>query len=71
MDIDISVSVSTRVSLMVLDNTGRRVDILANEDKPPGSYQYKLNTERLSPGVYFISLKTHEDKVVTKIIVAH
>ena len=71
LSIDISVSVPTRVLLMILDNTGRRVDIIANEDKPKGSYQYRFNTNRLPPGMYYVALKTHEDKVVTKIIVTH
>jgi len=69
LSIDISVSVQTRVLLMLLDNTGRRVAVIANEDKSKGSYQYKLNTDRLPPGMYYVALKTHEDKVVKKIIV--
>jgi photosystem II stability/assembly factor-like uncharacterized protein len=71
LNIDFSVSVSTHVLLMLLDNTGMRVDVIANENKPKGSYQYKLNTARLAPGMYYIALKTHEDKVLKKIIVTH
>lgn len=69
LTIDISVTVQTRVSLMLLDNTGRRVAVIANEDKPQGSYQYKFNANHLPPGIYYVALKTHEDKVVKKIIV--
>lgn len=69
LNIDISVSVQTRVSLMLLDNTGRRVAVIENADKPKGSYQYKFNTSRLTPGMYYVYLKTHEDKVVKNIIV--
>jgi photosystem II stability/assembly factor-like uncharacterized protein len=71
LNIDISVSVQTRVLLMLLDNTGKRVEIIANADKTKGSYQYKLNTGRLPPGMYYVALKTHEDKVVKKIVVTH
>lgn len=71
LNIDISVSVQTHVLLMLLDNTGRRVGIIANADKPQGSYQYKLNTDHLPPGMYYVALKTHEDKVVKKIMVTH
>jgi photosystem II stability/assembly factor-like uncharacterized protein len=71
LNIDISVSVPTRVSLMILDNTGRRVSIVENTDKPKGSYHYTFNTDRLPPGMYYVLLKTHEDKVLRKIIVTH
>jgi len=71
LTIDISVTVDTRVSLMLLDNTGRRVTVIVNEDKPKGSYQYKFNAKRLPPGMYYVALKTHEDKVVKKIVVTH
>jgi len=71
LNIDISVSVQTHVLLMLLDETGRRLRIITNEDKPKGSYQYKLQADRLPPGMYYVALKTHEDKVVKKIIVTH
>lgn len=71
LNIDFSVSVPTRISLMILDNTGRRVSVITNEDKPKGSYRYKFNTNSLAPGMYYVALKTHEDKVVTKIMVTH
>jgi photosystem II stability/assembly factor-like uncharacterized protein len=70
-NIDISVSLSTHVLLMLLDNIGKRLNIIVNVDKPKGSYQYKLKTDHLPPGMYYVVLKTHEDKVVTKIIVTH
>lgn len=71
LTIDIAITVQTRLLLMLLDNTGKRVEIVANEDKPNGSYRYTINTARLAPGMYYVALKTHEDKVVKKIIVTH
>ncbi|MEO6540877.1 MAG: T9SS type A sorting domain-containing protein [Ferruginibacter sp.] len=71
LSIDISIAVQTRVSLMILDNTGRRVSIIENADKPKGSYHYAFNADRLPPGMYYVLLKTHEDKVLRKIIVTH
>jgi hypothetical protein len=71
LNIDISISVSTRVLLTILDNTGRRVSIIENADKPKGSYKYKFNADQLPPGMYYVLLKTHEDKVLRKIIVTH
>ena len=69
LDIDISVSVNTHIMLTVLDNNGSRVSVIDNTDKLKGSYQYHLNTSNLAPGMYYVILKTHEDKQVAKIIV--
>jgi photosystem II stability/assembly factor-like uncharacterized protein len=71
LNIDISVSVQTHVVLMLLDNTGRRVEVITNTDMPKGSYKYMLNTKRLPTGMYYVALKTHEDKVVKKIMITH
>ncbi|MEO7307565.1 MAG: YCF48-related protein [Ferruginibacter sp.] len=71
LSIDITISVQTRVFLTILDHTGMRVHMIENADKPKGSYQYKFNTGQLPPGMYYVLLKTHEDKVLRKIIVTH
>lgn len=71
INIRISVSVPTHALLTILDNTGKRIDVLANADKPKGSYLYRYNTAKLPAGMYYVALKTHEDKVVTKIMVSH
>jgi photosystem II stability/assembly factor-like uncharacterized protein len=71
INISISLLVPTRAVLMILDNTGRRVAGIVNADKTTGSFQYKFNTAQLPAGIYYVALKTHEDKVVTKIVVAH
>jgi photosystem II stability/assembly factor-like uncharacterized protein len=69
LTIDVSTSVPTRISIMILDNNGRRVSIVENADKPMGSYHYKFNAAQLAAGMYYVLLKTHEDKVLKKIIV--
>jgi photosystem II stability/assembly factor-like uncharacterized protein len=71
LNIDISISRQTRVMLTVLDHTGVRVKVIENADKAKGSYQYKFNTGKLPPGIYYVLLKTHEDKVLKKIVVTH
>ena len=71
LNIDITISRPTHVFLVVLDNTGKRVSVIANEDKPEGSYKYKFNTKNIPAGMYYVVLKTHEDKQSTKIIVRH
>jgi hypothetical protein len=69
LTIDISIAGPTRVMLTILDHTGMRMKVVDNADKPKGSYQYKFNTAQLPPGMYYVLLKTHEDKVLKKIIV--
>jgi photosystem II stability/assembly factor-like uncharacterized protein len=69
LSIDITIARQTRVFLTILDHTGMRVNVIENADKQKGSYQYKFNTNQLPPGMYYVLLKTHEDKVLKKIIV--
>ena len=69
LDIDISISVPTHVMLMLLDNNGSRVRVIDNTDKLKGSYQYHLDTRYLPAGIYYVVLKTHEDKQLMKIVV--
>jgi len=69
LTIAISTSVNTHVMLMVLDNNGNRVSLIDNTDKLKGSYQYHLDTRVLAAGMYYVVLKTHEDKRVVKVVV--
>jgi photosystem II stability/assembly factor-like uncharacterized protein len=70
LSIDINTTVETRVFVAILDHTGMRVQVIENADKPKGSYKYKFDTGKLPPGMYHVLLKTHEDKVLKKIVVA-
>lgn len=65
-----SVSVPTRVVLQLHDASGTRVKIIDNSEKPKGSYQYYVDAKSMPPGIYFLVLKTHEDKVIEKIMVS-
>lgn len=71
LSIDISVTLSTHVLLELLDNNGSRVNLIDNTDRPKGSYQFHFNTGTLPAGMYYVVLKTHEDKQIMKVIVAH
>lgn len=71
LSIEVSVSVPTHILVMLLDESGRQVKIIDNSDSPKGSYRYEVNTNQLSEGLYYLVLKTHEDKRVVKIIVGH
>jgi photosystem II stability/assembly factor-like uncharacterized protein len=70
LTMEVSVSVATRILVMLLDESGRRIKTFENADRPKGSYQYYLNTSGLPQGIYFVVLKTHEDKRIEKIVVS-
>jgi photosystem II stability/assembly factor-like uncharacterized protein len=70
LSIEVAVAMPTHILLMLLDESGRQIKIIDNTDKPKGSYQYEVNTNFLSQGLYYMVLKTHEDKRVVKIVVS-
>jgi hypothetical protein len=47
-----------RVLLKVLDEIGREVATLVNEEKPPGTYRVRFDGTGLASGVYFARLQT-------------
>jgi len=70
MTVEVSASVSTHLMLVLYDEVGRQIKMIDNSEKGKGSYRYYVSTSGLSPGIYFVVLKTHEDKQIVKIIVA-
>jgi hypothetical protein len=70
LTIDVSVAVATRIAVMLLDGNGRQIKMIENADRPKGSYQYYVNTTGLPEGMYYVVLKTHEEKGYAKIIVS-
>ncbi len=48
----------SKVSVIVYDLTGRIIDILINQQLEPGNYEYLLNAENYSSGIYFYRLNT-------------
>jgi photosystem II stability/assembly factor-like uncharacterized protein len=71
LTINISIDVSTQVLVLLLDGLGRRVKVIDNTTRPKGSYHFYCNTSSLPPGIYYVVLKTHEDKKIEKIVVGH
>lgn len=71
LTINFSLSRSTRAILTIYDSEGRPVKFIVNADKAAGNYQYLMNTDNLANGIYFVLLKTHEDKRVVKVLVSH
>jgi len=70
LTMEVSISVFTRILVMLLDESGRRIKTFDNADRPKGSYQYYLSTAGLPQGIYFVVLKTHEDKRIVKVMVS-
>jgi hypothetical protein len=51
---------SSVVRLSVFDMLGRKVSVLVNERKAPGSYEVKFDGSNLASGVYFYRLQSEE-----------
>lgn len=71
LTINISTTIATRVLIQLYDVSGHRIKMIDNTNRQKGSYQFYVNTEQLPPGVYNVVLKTHEDKMHSKILVVH
>jgi len=48
------------INLSVFDIHGRKITTILNKNLPVGSYNYSLNKNIPSNGVYFLRLKTEE-----------
>ena len=49
--------VSVIVTLKVFDMLGREVATLANEEKPPGTYEVMWDASKVASGVYFYRME--------------
>ena len=63
-----SLPVTSRVSLVVYDVTGRRVASLVDGAKPAGTYQITFDGSGLASGVYFCRLQAGEFTAVQKMV---
>lgn len=59
-NISFDIPKSALVELKVFDITGRLVSTLVNETLSPGAYNFSWNSEGLSSGVYFYTLRSGE-----------
>lgn len=60
-DADVDVSIS--------DEVGRRIQTILNEKMPAGKYKYSANLDRLSDGVYVLTVVTEHEVLHSKIVV--
>lgn len=54
-----------KVVLRVIDNLGREIETLVNEEKSVGNYSLRFDGSKYSSGIYFYQLITNE-KIITK-----
>jgi hypothetical protein len=59
------------VSIVITDMEGRVIASGNEGIKAEGNYQYDLNTENFSNGIYFVTLVSGEQKITQKLSVAH
>lgn len=52
-----SVTTNSRVELSLFDMQGRQIEMLINEPKSPGIYDYEISRDDLEPGIYFYRFK--------------
>lgn len=57
---------SGNVTLILYDVTGKKIDVLIDEFKSAGVYQYRFQIDAISTGVYFYSLYVDNKFVSTK-----
>ncbi|MEO8770971.1 MAG: T9SS type A sorting domain-containing protein [Ferruginibacter sp.] len=71
LNVDVYIKNNTRIFLGIFDQMGRKVRSIENADKEKGYHKYYVNTEGLSNGIYYVVLKTHDEKRAQKIIVGN
>ncbi|MDD5530598.1 MAG: C25 family cysteine peptidase [bacterium] len=59
---------NNKVSVELYDLSGRQVKTLVNGEQKAGTYNIKLDTDKLSNGIYFVHLKAGNAKVTGKLI---
>lgn len=57
------------VDVAISDEVGRRIQTILKEKMPAGKYKYSTNLDRLSDGVYVLTVVTEHETLHSKIIV--
>jgi hypothetical protein len=60
---------STNSTLFVTNIVGQQVKEVFNGSLNNSPYQFEINTEDLSAGVYFVTLRTETQNITRKIII--
>ena len=62
------IPIKGRVVLSLYDITGRRIRTLIDREKGPGVYEFALEMENLSNGIYFIRMEAGGVNRIEKVI---
>jgi hypothetical protein len=57
------------VDVAISDEVGRRIQTILKEKMPAGKYKYSANLDRLSDGVYVLTVVTEHEVLHSKIVV--
>jgi hypothetical protein len=55
--------------MAISDEVGRRIQTILKQRMPAGKYKYSANLDRLSNGLYILSVTTETEVLHSKIIV--
>jgi biotin synthase-like enzyme len=55
--------------LSLCDSEGKVIREIDSNLKPQGTHAYRINTETLPPGMYYVVMKTHESDNFIKVLV--
>ena len=64
-----SITTNSQVELSLFDMQGRQIEVLINEPKSPGIYDYEISRDNLEPGVYFYRFKEGDHLESGKMII--
>jgi hypothetical protein len=58
------------VSFMILDFSGKEIQLINEGVKSPGKYNLEINSGKLNNGIYFLQMKTDHTTISRKMILA-
>jgi photosystem II stability/assembly factor-like uncharacterized protein len=71
LNIEVNLIHATRLVLTLIDEYGKEIKTIENNDKPVGKLIYQLDTSTINAGVYYLALKTHTDYQTFKVLLNH
>ena len=69
IQVQFKIKEDSNVDMAVFDEVGRRIETILKQRMPAGKYKYSANLDRLSDGVYVLSVTTETEVLHSKIIV--
>jgi len=69
IQVQFKIKEDSNVDMAISDEVGRRIETLLKQRMPAGKYKYSANLDRLSDGVYILSVTTETEVLHSKIIV--